>query len=355
MSRAFFKIVAASFLLAASSLAVMAADISEEILAKAIERYEAGDIQPAIGGINAALRGRLPASLTAKAYYYRGLAHRRAGQPGQAITDLTRAVEQTGLTEAETANARETLQVAYQEAGIAPQETVVVTPPSAGEAQLRAPSATPPAQRKPSAPAVITTGATGTVASERPSASATTQTAQGAWSTSTDEVQRAPPAATPAPAPVAAARPMAWTKQQIALAPLPPVPTAKKQTGVSAGPKPVSLPVARKPEVPAPASSPAPSLAAFVTEVAAAPAATAPTEIRLLVGEPGSRSEAFELAVRLTSQRGAALGPRRPQIAETRFADASFYRVRLGPFSDAGQAMALCRSLSESGYRCNSE
>lgn len=148
---------------------------------------------------------------------------------------------------------------------------------------------------------------------------------------------------------------MAWTKQQIALAPLPPVPPAKKQTGVSAGPKPVSLPVARKPEVSAPASSPAPSLAAFVTEVAAAPAATAPTEIRLLVGEPGSRSEAFELAVRLTSQRGAALGPRRPQIAETRFADASFYRVRLGPFSDAGQAMALCRSLSESGYRCNSE
>lgn len=353
MSRAFFKIVAASFLLAASSLAVMAADVSEEILAKAIERYEAGDIQPAIGGINAALRGRLPASLTAKAYYYRGLAHRRAGQPGQAITDLTRAVEQTGLTEAEKANAKETLQVAYQEAGIAPQETVVVTPASAGEAQLRAPSAPPPAQRKLLTPAVITTGATGTVAPERPSASATTQTAQGAWSTSTDEVQRAPPAATPAP--VAAARPMAWTKQQIALAPLPPVPKGKKQTGVSADPKPVIPPVARKPEVSAPAASPAPSLAAFVTEVAAAPAATAPTEIRLLVGEPGSRSEAFELAVRLTSQRGAALGPRRPQIAETRFADASFYRVRLGPFSDAGQAMALCRSLSESGYRCNSE
>jgi hypothetical protein len=85
--------------------------------------------------------------------------------------------------------------------------------------------------------------------------------------------------------------------------------------------------------------------------VTAAP--PAPPEIRLLVGVAHSRSEAFALAVRLTSQRGP-LGPRRPQIADTTPPGTSppLYRLRLGPFADAGQAQSLCRSLNDSGYAC---
>jgi cell division septation protein DedD len=93
-----------------------------------------------------------------------------------------------------------------------------------------------------------------------------------------------------------------------------------------------------------------------VTQVSATPAPPpAPAAISLLVGEAHSRNEAFALVVRLTSQRGAELGPRRPQIAETQFADTSIYRLRLGPFTDQSQAMALCRSLRDSGYECVSE
>jgi hypothetical protein len=86
--------------------------------------------------------------------------------------------------------------------------------------------------------------------------------------------------------------------------------------------------------------------------VTAAPAP--PPEIRLLVGAAHSRSEAFALIVRLTSQRGAALGPRRPQIADTTPPGTSppLYRLRLGPFADAGHAQSLCRSLNDSGYPC---
>jgi hypothetical protein len=83
-------------------------------------------------------------------------------------------------------------------------------------------------------------------------------------------------------------------------------------------------------------------------------APAAPPEIRLLVGAAHSRSEAFALDVRLTSQHGAAHRPRRPQIADTTPPGTSppLYRLRLGPFADAGQAQSLCRSLNDSGYPC---
>jgi hypothetical protein len=102
------------------------------------------------------------------------------------------------------------------------------------------------------------------------------------------------------------------------------------------------------PAAPASAPATAPMVPAPVT---AAP--PAPPEIRLLVGVAHSRSEAFALAVRLTSQRGP-LGPRRPQIADTTPPGTSppLYRLRLGPFADAGQAQSLCRSLNDSGYAC---
>jgi hypothetical protein len=71
-----------------------------------------------------------------------------------------------------------------------------------------------------------------------------------------------------------------------------------------------------------------------------------------MVGESQSRSEAFALAIRLTSQYGPSLGPRKPTIAAGTMADVAVYRVMLGPFADARQAQSVCNSLRSGGYAC---
>ena len=296
MSRATRTFASAVLLLGLGFSMPAAADISDEILAKAIERYHAGETEPAIGGINAALRGRLSGAQLARAYYYRGLAQRRAGRPNDAISDLTQALSAGDLSDPERADATDNLHAVYRElgsmrAGTASAASNATTAPPTEPARVWAPS-----------DVAISTGAL-----------------------------QEPKPATPAP------RPKAWAKQQVALAPLPP---ARKQNATLTSSKPSR------------ASAPA-ALTPFVTEVSVAPAQDLPPpEIRLLVGEAHSRSEAVALAVRLTSQRGYGLGPRRPQIAETAFADSAIYRVRLGPFASLDEALALCRSLRDSGYDC---
>jgi len=98
VGRIFFSLTVATLLAAAAPLPTSAADVAEEILAKGIEAYQAGKLEPAIGGINAAMRGRLPAAQMARAYYYRGLAYRKQGNPGRAISDFGSALEYPGLT-----------------------------------------------------------------------------------------------------------------------------------------------------------------------------------------------------------------------------------------------------------------
>ena len=119
-----------------------AADVAEEILAKGIEAYQAGKLDPAIGGINAALRGRLSAAQTARAYYYRGLAYRKQGNPGRAISDFSSALEYPGLTDAERSDVAEGREAAYREAGIAEGERVVVA--AARETSVAPPAAPAP-------------------------------------------------------------------------------------------------------------------------------------------------------------------------------------------------------------------
>jgi hypothetical protein len=300
-------------LTAIGTLTAAAEDVSEQILAKAISDYKGDNSASVIGGINAALRGRLPATQVARAHYYRGLAYRKANQPGQAITDLTQALEYSGLSDTERSDAAENLQVAYQEAGIAGGEKVVVSDGAGTRARQ-------------SAPQLVAIGDTGATASAKAaSGSGATTAAETAtkWAPST------------------VSRSTAWSKQQVALAPLPPV----------------VLPTRAPKHIPT--NTPAGPASAFVTEVVAAqpvdsgpPIDASRAGVRLLVGETGSRNEAFALAIRLTSQHGAELGPRRPQIAEERLSDTSVYRLRLGPFADVGQAMQLCRSLRDGGNEC---
>ncbi len=350
------RILAAAILWSGAGIfAAGAGDISEDILSRAIDAYKAGEVEPAIGGINAAMRGRLPGSLTAKAHYYRGLAYRISGRPGDAIVDLTRALQYSGLTDAERSDASENLEVAYQEAGIAPNEKVVVAQTGKSEPEKASPAKAPEKQSE-SWPAVAVTGS---VDEKAPAAAppAKKVEAAGPWSTATAAAPARRPDPVPVPAPAAVkaepreASPAKWSSQQVALAPLPPVPAVKKSSpeAKAVAGTPVAKPVRAEPAIRLAAATPA--LAPFATEVTAAPPAP-PSEVRLLIGETHSRSEAVALAVRLTSQRGAGLGPRRPQVIEARYADASVYRLMLGPFTLPDQAMTLCRSLRDSGYAC---
>jgi len=336
-------LAAAILLVAGCGNALADTDISEAVLARAIEAYKAGDIDPAIGGINAALRGRLSTESTAKAYYYRGLAHRKANLPGQAISDLTLALQFSDLTEPDRSNASENLSVAYDEAGIAPNEKVVVVKPSNAGVRQNTPSTV--ASRGPSATAV----ATASVAKpEVPqSGSGGSEPAVQAWSTP------APAEAKAGGADSTAARSTGWVSQQVTLAPLPPMSMLPTK-------KPTLPAVAAKPKTSTgrqPAASAA-AIAPFTTEVSVARneyfanSNAVGGEMRLLVGDSRTRSEAFALAIRLTSQRGSTLGPRRPQVVSGAIGDTVSYRLRLGPFADAGQAMSLCQSLRDSGFAC---
>jgi SPOR domain len=352
-----------------------AVDVAEEILAKSIEAYQAGKLEPAIGGINAALRGRLPAVQTARAYFYRGLAYRKQGNPGRAISDFSSALEYPGLTDAERSDVAESREAAYREAGIAEGERVVV-------AAARETSVAPPA-----APAVetaalsfqtntvVTTASVSTPPPAAKPASSPPPPTASDWSGSTQTaVAASPPTVAPKPTvaskdlPRAAAAPWVDSKP-IEVAPLPPVAPAKPASrpapptatatwqSVAAAP-----PFLAKPRE-APAAKPMPP---FVTQVAAItpvlPVATAappvvpqaaPPPVHIVVGEVSSPSEAFALSIRLISQRGAALGPRKPEIMHATMANGEIlYRVRLGPYPAVSDALARCQSLRDSGYAC---
>ena len=75
---------------------------------------------------DAAIRGGLPSAADrARMLYYRGLAFRKLGKPGFAISDLTSALWlKDGLSEAERAGAIEDRALAYKEAGISNVPTV---------------------------------------------------------------------------------------------------------------------------------------------------------------------------------------------------------------------------------------
>ena len=324
-------------LAATGPLPAAAADVAEEILARSIEAYQAGKLEPAIGGINAALRGRLPAAQTARAYYYRGLAYRKQGNPGRAIADFGSALEYPGLTDAERSDVAESREAAYREAGISDGERVVV-------ATARETSVAPPAPETAALPfqtstIVTTTAVTTTGSVSAPQAAATpavsppptasdwrgsTQTATVAppptapkdvprpvGVTTTGSVSAPPAAATPAasppptasgwrstqtatvaPPPTAAPkdvpRPVAarWTDSKpVEVAPLPPVAPAKPaappvpQRAMATPPPAVAAP---PPPLAKPAQAPAAKpLPPFETQVAAiTPASRSPRQRR---------------------------------------------------------------------------
>lgn len=92
-----------------------------------ISAYQDGALEVALETLSDALLQReLPANKTAEALYYRGLAYRELGKPGQAISDLTKAMSfKNGLSKADLKEAGRNRAGAYREAGLAGTETPI--------------------------------------------------------------------------------------------------------------------------------------------------------------------------------------------------------------------------------------
>jgi tetratricopeptide (TPR) repeat protein len=92
-----------------------------------INAYKEGAIEVAVESLSDALqRGRLSEMKTAQALYYRGLAYRELGKPGQAIADLTKAMAlKNALSKADLKVAARNRAGAYREAGLTDTETPV--------------------------------------------------------------------------------------------------------------------------------------------------------------------------------------------------------------------------------------
>ena len=92
-----------------------------------INAYNEGAIEVAVESLSDALQpGNLSETKTAQALYYRGLAYRELGKPGQAISDLTKAMAvKNALSKADLKVAARNRAGAYREAGLANTETPV--------------------------------------------------------------------------------------------------------------------------------------------------------------------------------------------------------------------------------------
>jgi cell division septation protein DedD len=331
-----------------------AADLAKRTLDAAIKAYESNKADEAIKGLDAALHAGLTGQQTARALYYRGLANRKLGKPGLAISDLTSALWlKDGLVGADREAALKNRAAAYQEAGIStvpdvPQSSNSVVPaiasdptgwqtamnstPGAPASAPPSPSAaapTPPPATTASVPADQPPQSTGGVGGFFNSignfftggSSSTPNANDGAVTTSSIT----PPAPQPRPAHAPVSDSGGWS------------PTTQAAPGPEVG-------------------------SAFVTKVSTsgkgAPvekvAARAPSgKFRLQVAAVRSRSEADALAAKLLANHGSELGPRQPEISEAVLGNmGTFYRVRVGPYADAKEPLQLCGGLRSSGFDC---
>jgi hypothetical protein len=91
-----------------------------------IDAYQEGALEVSVRALSNALEGKLSKKERAQALYFRGLAYRELGLPGQAILDLTGAISlKRGLSKAHLKNAVRNRKGAIREAGMSPKELVI--------------------------------------------------------------------------------------------------------------------------------------------------------------------------------------------------------------------------------------
>ncbi|MHA1180436.1 MAG: SPOR domain-containing protein [Alphaproteobacteria bacterium] len=338
----------------------------EKLYNAGIKAYEAGKHADAIKHLGAAIRaGGLQKTQITKALYYRGLAFRKKGKPGQAISDLTSAYWlNEGLTTAQRSDALSNRNAAYREAGIsnapaASESVVVATEPAVmsapslgagtsgwetatlGKTAQPVTNASSTYQPTSPAPAVAAAPASKSSTSASDSSdsgssggvggffsSITSLFTGGSSSSSQSAPSQSKNSDTTAPI---ATKPetLSWTQTtQVATAPTPAKPaqvTTPFTTQVAAATPPAVVAQPSKPKV-----------------------TNAPSgKYRLQVAAVRSRSEADAVAARLMQKYGGKLGQRRPVVDE-----AVFYRVRVGPYANAKEPQQLCGTLRTSGFDC---
>ncbi len=263
---------------------------------------EAGKIDQAVSSLTSAISGgNLPPAIMARALYLRGSAYRKQSKAGLAISDLTSSLWlKGGLNDADRADAVLQRTAAYSEAGLGEQGQSNTTP------------------------ATSTRKRTDTAAAEAPSASGASGGFFGSLFGSNSTSATTDPQAQAAPK---------------ALRPQPPAaPPAAAPT--AAGPPPARIAAATVAAVQPPAGSPT-----------GAPALSRAFQSRIALVK--TRGEADAVATKLKTQHNAALAGRTPTIGEASFGSmGTFFQVRVGPFSSAAEAGALCGRLKGSGLDC---
>jgi hypothetical protein len=336
--------------------------LAQRALEAGIKLYESGKTDEAVKTLDVALHGGLSSQQVARAFYYRGLANRKLGKPGLAISDLTSAVWlKDGLAGPEREAALKNRIAAYQDAGISnvpdlPTPTFAADPPStSGWQTAMNGSPVAPAPAAPSAPAPAASTSSSSPAHAPGSAPAATSTTNGPPAPSTSSggiggffssIFGGGSSSTP--------NANDGTVSTSSITPPPPQPAAapaQQTTGWG-----------QTTQVATPA--PGPDIgAAFVTQVSTSEKASRAEKtvasrepsgkFRLQVAAVRSRSEADALAAKLMASHGGELGSRQPEISEAVLGSmGTFYRVRVGPYADAKEPQQLCGGLRSSGFDC---
>jgi hypothetical protein len=153
-----------SEVLAGWAATVQAAKVGQDSLNTGINAYKDGALEVSIKALTDALDGGLNNKQRAEAFYFRGLAYRELGLPGQAILDLTSAVSlKNGLSRGQLKDAAINRVGALREAGIAHGQSVIADDASRTAVPIPPERAPVPNERSSSsAPAPVTTGAINT-------------------------------------------------------------------------------------------------------------------------------------------------------------------------------------------------
>jgi len=297
----------------------------QQIFDGGIKAYGVGKYEEAMRAFEAAIRTGMPSQQMPRVLYYRGLTFRKLGKPGFAVSDLTSALWlKGGLSEAERADAIKNRALAYHESGVSE------VPPLPKSAYAEAPAM--PGQSDGGAQVAMTNHAAAPAAPAASSSSGGGIT--GFFSNlfgggSSSESADSAPSST---ASIASPAHSGWGASTEV------IPSA---TAASAGPAVGS---------------------AFVTQVAAMGESSGSTRQSSVAGSGGitlqvasvrSRSEAESLAGLLVGRHGGELGGRKPSIDESVVGSmGTFYRVKLGPFSNNQESGRLCNSLRSDGFDC---
>lgn len=299
-------------------------DVAVALLNRGIAHREAGNAGQAIADINAALfLKELPSTLTARGYFHRGLAYRAVGMTKRGSTDLGEA-KRLAPGDKVIAQGLKALgsgvKIATRPATVPSFSTTTIPTSTSGrsEREKRAPKAKPkpnpvignfqtevrtePKRRTPAAP---TQPKTTTPPRQAPLAS---------WSTSVTTEEEPKPE--PKTGRVGRFFGNLWGSSD-----------KKKEEQVAA--------------------------AQQTATQQPAPVASGGGQYRLQLASVKTQDEAQKVWSRISSRHKTLIGARQPTIEKTTLGTlGTFYRLQIGPFSDKTESLKLCNSFKRSGVEC---